>query len=200
MKKTQMGDNMKLIKTLLSVIAGGLLSSQAMAHVHKMDSNLRPSISLGYEQAKLPGFGDLKGANAKFQFETAFPVGFMVSTTAMRDEWVKPKPKYKKSKKDTSKSHKSQIEYYSLMAGPTVRLSHILSVYALAGVSHTHLDVKNVPASAKNRPNRFAYSAGITADVTSNLVFNAGYEGSKISIAGKDHNLNALVAGVGYRF
>lgn len=191
---------MKLNKTLLSVIAGGLISSQAMAYDHKMDSRLRPSISFGYEQAKVHGFGDLKGANVKFQFETDFPLGLMVSASAMRDEWEKPNPKNKKSKNDIRDSHKSQIEYYSVMAGPTARLNHILSVYALAGVSHTHLDVKNVPASGKNRSNRFAYSAGITADVTSNLVVNAGYEGSKISFAGKDHNLSALVAGVGYRF
>jgi len=194
---------MRFAKTTLALLALSVITNQAFAkEIKEYDFKFNPSVSLGYEQANVKGLGHLKGPNLKFQINSDYPFGAMVSATALRDKWdSKQFSGGKKKENESSGNNKTNVEYYSLMAGPTVRINEKARLYALAGISSSRFKNAGKVNEVKNRKNgRFTYGAGITTTFNDHLVVTAGYEGSKINVGGKDKFLNAAVANIGYQF
>lgn len=193
---------MSLNKGLICIITAIACSSSVMAKEASHPKELiRPEIFMGYEQAKLKDFGTLRGPNISFHLSTDYPVGIMGSLTAMKNDWDVNDIYSRTNKSDKPKPLKSNAEYYSAMIGPTTRLNDVVSVYALAGISHTKVKlVKEGVSESAGSSNQFAWSAGVMANLTDNLSVKAGYEGSKANFNGKSHPVNAFVVNIGYRF
>jgi len=194
---------MRFSKTAFVLLALSAITGQAFAKdIKKYDFKFNPSVSLGYEQANVKGLGHLKGPNVKLQMNSDYPFGAMVSATALKDKWdLKQNSGGKKRDNVSNGNHKTNVEYYSLMAGPTIRLNEKASLYALAGYSYSRFKNAGKVNAVKNRKKgRFAYGAGITTTFNDHLVVTAGYEGSKINVGGKDKFLNAAVVNIGYQF
>ncbi|MBK0099603.1 outer membrane beta-barrel protein [Erwinia sp. S63] len=189
-------------KAITLALAALFLSSAALAKSPDTSHDLfNPSLYLGYEHAKIKDYGNLHGPNFSFHLETDYPVGLMGSLTAMKNDWDRHDRNGKPDQFGHTPPPKSNAEYYSAMIGPTTKLNKVVSLYALAGVSHTRVKlVKDGAIKSSASSNQFAWGAGILAHLTDNLALKVGYEGSKASFNGKDHPLSGLVANLGYRF
>lgn len=194
---------MRFAKTAFAILVLSATTNMAFAkEVKQYDLKFRPSLSMGYEQGHVNGIGSLKGPNLKLQLNSDYPFGAMFSATALRDKWdTKQFSGGKKKGNEGSENNKTKVEYYSLMAGPTIRINEKANLYALAGISGSRFKNNGKVNEVKNRKNgRFAYGAGLTATFYDNLVVTAGFEGSRINVKGKDEFLNAAVANIGYQF
>ena len=192
---------MNIKKTGLAILLLSVTLGQAMASpVKEYDFKFRPSVSLGYEQAHVKGMGNLKGVNAKVQFNSDYPLGFMASASYMKDQWDTNKLLHRKSGSDKENGKESKAQYYSVMAGPTIRINEMARLYALAGMSRSDIKPEGNSGAGKDIHNRFAYGAGITVNVTDQLILTAGYEGSQVKVAGKNKSLNGAVVNIGYQF
>jgi len=196
-------------KMLLSLLSFTLMCTAAMAR----DPHERPTMSLGYQQARIKDFGDIHGGNFRFQFENAERWGVMGSLTAMKnnwdDEYTVCRQADTKCRDDYKIKHAmdKKAEYYSLQAGPTYRVSDNISVFALAGLSHSSVitnekdDPQQSPMTGnQHSSNQYAYSSGVTLNATDNLALTAGYEGARASYDGKKHGVRSVFMDVGYRF
>ncbi|MGK3113630.1 Ail/Lom family outer membrane beta-barrel protein [Candidatus Pantoea formicae] len=193
---------MSLTRRLTFTLALLTLSSAGFAKdINHPEDLLRPSLFLGYEQGKLKDFGTLRGPNFNFHLETDYPVGLMGSLTAMKNDWDYHDRNSSTPKSGETKPPKRNAEYYSAMIGPTTRVNDVVSLYALAGISHTRVKlIENGTVDSTTSSNAFAWSAGVLANVTKNLLLKVGYEGSAAAFNGKKHPLNAFMIDVGYRF
>lgn len=197
-------------KSLSGLAIAMITCSVTMAY----GSHERPTMSLGYEQGHIRGFGELKGGNFRFQYENGKPWGVMGSLTAMKsnwqDEFTSCRQVDKSCRENYRKDHAldKKAEYYSVMAGPTYRLTDNLSVFALGGISHSRVEFPArgvTPVSPSDNPhgqssNQYAYSTGITLNPADNLALTAGYEGSRASFDDKKHPVKSVFLDVGYRF
>jgi len=204
------GVQMLFRKSLSGLAIAVITCSATMAY----GSQERPTMSLGYEQGHIRDFGDVRGGNFRFQYENAKPRGVMGSLTAMKNSWQDELSSCRQADKTCRESYRkkhnldSKAEYYSVMAGPTYRLSENLSVFALGGISHSRVEfparsVKPVSASDNTHgqsSSQYAYSTGITLNPADNLALTAGYEGSRASFDDKKHQLKSGFMDVGYRF
>jgi len=175
---------------ILAVLTISLMCTNAMAR----DTQERSTISLGYQYGKIKDFGEMQGANVKFQYETQTPWGLMGSMTLMKKDWDnynrtfksihnsrednrnrKFKPTFN-SREDKISDHYRLIKkepirnalYFSALAGPTYRISNNLSLFALGGVSHTVVDKPLVQGS---RPNSFKKNG---SESSSQFAYSAG--------------------------
>lgn len=192
---------MKIKKTGLFLVLFSAAASQASASpVKEYDFKFKPSLSIGYEQAHVNGMGNLKGVNAKVQLNSDYPFGFMASASYLKDQWETNKMLHRKTDGDKSSSKQSKAQYYSLMAGPTIKINEMTHLYGLAGMSRSYIKPDGNSGAGKDIHNHFAYGAGITANLTDQLVLTAGYEGSQVKVAGKNKRLDGGVINVGYQF
>ena len=193
---------MSSIRNIALSLAAITFSSAVFATEIKASKDLlKPGLFLGYEQGKLKDFGSLRGPSFSFHLETDYPVGIMGSLTAMKNDWDYHDQNSSTSKSGEQKPPKRNAEYYSAMIGPTTRLNDIISLYALAGVSHTRVKlVEGGVVDSSTSSNEFAWSAGIMAKLTDNLALRVGYEGSKATFNEKKHPMDAFVINLGYRF
>jgi len=197
-------------KSLTGLAIAIITCSAAMAH----GSHERPTMSLGYEQGHISDFGRIRGGNFRFQYENAKPWGMMGSLTAMKNNWQDEFTSCKKVDKDCRENYRKdhafdkKAEYYSIMAGPTYRLTENLSVFALGGISLSRVEFPArivMPVSASHDPHgqsssQYAYSTGITLNPADNLALTAGYEGSRTRFDDKKHPVESVFMDVGYRF
>lgn len=188
---------------LASITSGAAIASPVDYNVNAN----RTTISMGYSQGELRDFGSLYGGNLTVQYEPDLPVGIMGSVTALRSDLDVITNGIRKHKGSSSTKPGNSAEYYSAMFGPTLRLNESISIYALAGISHSKIDKtsaanlsSNKTSSASYNTNRFAYGFGMTANITDNLSLNMGYEGSRVRFDEKLHPINAVMLSVGYRF
>jgi len=195
---------MNIKKTGLIAGLGLALFSSSIAQAsasEKKEYNyqFKTAISPGYERASVKGIGSIQGPNLKIKSESDFPFGFMLSASYLKDHWnLNKKMGWQKDNQDEEK--KSKAEYYSVMVGPTIKINEMASLYALAGISHSKFNEDANAARGKKKPNHLAYSAGIATTLFDHLELSAGYEGSKVNVAGKDKQLNAGVVNIGYAF
>ncbi|MBB1228197.1 outer membrane beta-barrel protein [Pantoea agglomerans] len=197
-------------KASMALLATTILCTNAMAE----DTDVRPTMSFGYQRGHIKDFGEIQGGNFRFQYETSSPWGFMGSVSVMKKNWQDADTECRRSnaqcKEDYNAKHRldRQAEYYSALIGPTYRISEKLSVFALGGISHTKVDnplifddrnnsqMKNGSTSS----NQFAYSTGLTFDATKNLALTVGFEGSQAAFASKKHKMTSVFVNAGYRF
>jgi len=204
---------MLLKKILPALTTTVMICSTAMASEY----TAHPTITLGYQQGRLKDFGQLRGGNVKFQYETTSPWGVMGSLTAMKKDWendITPTSSRRKRERkngDPVKHDNKAIrnaEYFSAMVGPTYRLSKEVSLFALGGVSHTKVDKPLISGSQPNSlkkngsesSNKFAYSAGVTVNPVEKVAVSVGYEGSRVMFNEKEHIMNSVFMNMGASF
>ncbi|KAJ9430415.1 Ail/Lom family outer membrane beta-barrel protein [Pantoea sp. YR343] len=188
---------------LAFMTSGSVFSSPVNPNINATKTTL----SMGYSQGELRDFGSLYGGNITVQFEPDFPVGIIGSVTALRSDLDAIAERMKKHHGSSPKKLAESAEYYSAMFGPTLRLNETISIYALAGISHSKVDNNSFTDSnsdkappATSDSNRFAYGIGMTANVTDHLNLSIGYEGSRVRFDEESHPINTVMLSAGYRF
>lgn len=201
---------MLLRKASLALLTTMILCTNAMAE----DSDVRPTMSFGYQRGHINDFGEIQGGNFRFQYEASSPWSFMGTVSVMKKDWRNADTECRKNNKQCRDNYNAKhqldrnAEYYSALMGPTYRISDKLSVFALAGISHTKVDnplkydvfSRMSSRSGSSSSNQFAYSTGLTFDATRNLALTAGFEGSQAAFASKKHDVKSAVINAGYRF
>lgn len=176
---------------LLSVI-GFLIIPAVRAENH--------SLSLGYAQSRIEHFKNVRGVNLKYRYETESPVGLIASFS-----WQSGKNDQSGELSEETSWHSNvKARYWSLLAGPGLRVNKFVSLYALAGVGTVKVNMKDHISdidyqeefSDSQRHSGFAWGTGVQFNPMDNVVIDLGYEGSKID----DVKINGFNLGVGYRF
>ncbi|MCC8458950.1 Ail/Lom family outer membrane beta-barrel protein [Photorhabdus aegyptia] len=156
--------------------------------------------SIGYAYVKPQDVSALNGATLSYRYELDDQWGLLSSFTFAKGD-----------EKETTKNYhsKSDIKYYSLMAGPTYRINDYVSLYGQLGLSRinakssTHFSTGDTEKDEASK-NTLGWGAGFIINPTTNTSITAGYEGSRFSIKDgneKDHlSTNGFNITVGYRF
>lgn len=155
-------------------------------------ANAAQTVSLGYAQAKVDAFEDLKGITAKYHYQGSDALGIIGSFTYLSAKQTEYYP-------GSSNDH-YKFKYYSLMAGPSYRFNDVVSIYGLAGIGYGKSSWEEGDArfrsSGSESKSSFAYGFGVQIAPAENWVIDAGYEGTKIY----DTRADGFNIGVGYRF
>lgn len=86
-----------------------------------------------------------------------------------------------------------ELDYYSIMVGPTLRANEYFSVYGMLGLSH---GVSRVGVYTDS-DTALGYGFGLQIDVTPKITIDASYEMTEFS---GDVKVNTWSIGAGYRF
>ena len=158
------------------------------------------SLSLGYAQSRIEHFKDIRGVNLKYRYEAETPVGLVASFS-----WQSGKHDESGGLPGGASWHSNvKAKYWSLLAGPSLRVNEFVSLYALAGAGTARVDVKERIRMADYREEfsgsqsrtGFAWGIGVQFNPAENVVIDVGYEGSKIDAM----KVNGFNLGIGYRF
>ncbi|ECE4625753.1 outer membrane beta-barrel protein [Salmonella enterica] len=181
------------------VLSSLLLSAAGLATVPVAQADTH-SVSVGYAQSRIEHFKDIRGVNLKYRYEAQTPLGLMASFS-----WQSGK-RGESGGIPVGMSWRDDVKatYWSLMAGPAVRVNELVSLYVLAGAGTGRAEVKehismpgyNGRFTGSERRTGFAWGAGVQFNPVENVVIDLGYEGSKVGAA----KLNGVNVGVGYRF
>ncbi|WP_350304959.1 Ail/Lom family outer membrane beta-barrel protein [Photorhabdus viridis] len=153
------------------------------------------TISGGYAQSHVKVDGvkiddDLKGFNLKYRYELDDNWGVISSLTSTYlgyDHYVGGR-----------KVADSEMDYFSLMAGPTYRFNEYVSVYGMVGAAHGKVKVSDYVGSKSGSDSKTSvgYGLGLQFNPMPNWTIDTSYEYSKLD----DLKIGTWVVGVGYRF
>jgi len=182
---------------LRKVVIGCLLSSCAVISANAVADN--HTISLGYAQSKVQDFKNIRGVNAQYRYEWDSPLSVIGSFTYMKGD-----DSYSLRENDSGYDGKTDVKYYSLLAGPAYRINDYISFYALAGLAHTKVEDKTTyltQYSEEYNSNKtsFAYGVGVAINPVENIAVNIGYEGTRVKYE-ENVSVNGFNISVGYRF
>ncbi|MDK9358015.1 Ail/Lom family outer membrane beta-barrel protein [Lelliottia sp. V106_10] len=194
---------MSMKHTVLTAVLLSALSTSAAVQAEN-------SITAGYAQSHVEGFGTTNGMNLKYRYEWNSPLSVITSFTFMTDS---ESSSYYVDRDKIDRHVK--VKYYSLAAGPAWRFNEIVSVYALLGASYNkvdynynwknyqgpgeYVDMGNI-GSGSHDSTSLVYGAGVQISPLDNFVIDVGYEGSKLDDGANDHAVNGFNIGIGYRF
>ncbi|MBS9425050.1 Ail/Lom family outer membrane beta-barrel protein [Photorhabdus caribbeanensis] len=172
-----------------SVVAAGL---SVFAFAANADEH---TISGGYAQSHMK-FGDdkvddhPKGLNLKYRYELDNNWGVISSFTYtyLGYEFYS----------GGRKVAKADIDYYSLMAGPTYRFNDYVSAYGMVGAARGKVKVSDFvhSESESNSKTSIGYGLGLQFNPMPNWTIDTSYEYSKLG----ETKVGTWVVGVGYRF
>ncbi|HFP3680377.1 TPA: Ail/Lom family outer membrane beta-barrel protein, partial [Escherichia coli] len=100
-------------------------------------SEHQSTLSAGYLQSHtdMPGSDDLKGINVKYRYEFTDTLGLITSFS-----YADAEDKQKMHYSDTRRHEDSvRNRWFSVMAGPSVRVNEWFSAYAMAGVAYSRV-------------------------------------------------------------
>lgn len=184
-----MNINKKLLALSVVLVAmGGCALAQADTH----------TISLGYASAKAKGLNNVRGATAKYHYQTNDSLGFIGSLTYMGSGNKEDSYNYNGHVYED----KWKVNYYSLLAGPSYRVNEYISFYGLVGIGMgknqwvSNNKTTGNKVSETLRASAFGYGAGVQIAPAANWTVDVGYEGATF----KDAKLNGFNIGLGYRF
>lgn len=182
---------MKKIALAVIGVSALLGTSSALADNH--------TVSLGYAQAKVQGFKNIRGVNAQYRYEWDSPVSVIGSLTYMKGD-----ESYSLRENDSGYDGKTDLKYYSLLAGPAYRINDYVSLYAVAGLAHTKVKDKTTyltQYTEEDNSNKtsFAYGAGIAVNPVENMSVSVAYEGTRVKY-NDNVSINGFNVTVGYRF
>ncbi|MEI2264963.1 Ail/Lom family outer membrane beta-barrel protein [Erwinia sp. CGal63] len=187
---------MKLKITAMALLCSGLfVSAGALADNH--------TLSVGYAQSKVEDFKNIRGVNVQYRYEWDSPVSVIGSFTYMKGDDSYSEQVEEFGEIDGYKG-KTDVKYYSLMAGPAYRINDYVSLYALAGMAHTKVDDKTTylpdyTEEYSDSKTSFAWGAGVAINPTDYLSVNIGYEGTRVKY-NENVAVNGFNIGLGYRF
>lgn len=186
--------NKKLLSALFII---GLSSA---SYVNASD-NLqfdKVTLSAGYAQMKIEHLNPMHGASFSFRQELNQQLGIIATVTYAQNEYDLDSP-IQKVLTDIN------TRYYSVMAGPTLRLNDFISVYGVAGVSQ--IKFKNIDTSTFSKTqikkNAFSWGAGLTINPIEMLSISVGYENSRYKMNELEDNkliMDGFITNIGYRF
>ncbi|WP_194846311.1 Ail/Lom family outer membrane beta-barrel protein [Escherichia coli] len=175
-------------------------------------SEHQSTLSAGYLHAStnVPGSDDLNGINVKYRYEFTDTLGLVTSFSYANAE-------------DEQKTHYSDIRWhedsvrnrwFSVMAGPSVRVNEWFSAYAMAGVAYSRVstfsgdylrvtdnkekthDVLTGSDDGRHSNTSLAWGAGVQFNPTESVAIDIAYEGS----GSGDWRTDGFIVGVGYKF
>ncbi|MCP1437313.1 putative virulence related protein PagC [Erwinia persicina] len=187
---------MKVKITALALVCSGLLvSTGVLADSH--------TLSVGYAQSKVEDFKNIRGVNVQYRYEWDSPVSIIGSFSYMKGD-DSYSERVEAFDDISGYDGKTDVKYYSFMAGPAWRINDYVSLYALAGMAHTKVEDKTTYLSAYSEEDNasktsFAYGAGVAINPTDYLSVNIGYEGTRVKF-NDNVAINGFNIGLGYRF
>ncbi|TXQ60275.1 Ail/Lom family outer membrane beta-barrel protein, partial [Escherichia coli] len=157
-------------------------------------SEQQATLSAGYLHAltNTTGSDDLNGINVKYRYEFTDTLGLITSFSYANAEGEQ------KTHYNDTRWHEDSVRnrWFSVMAGPSVRVNEWFSAYALAGVSYARVSSfagdyvtltsdegkkqEHLTRSDSGRRSHTAltYSAGVQINPTENIVVDLAYEAS----------------------
>ncbi len=149
------------------------------------------TISGGYAQShvkfngeKIDGNPKGKGFNLKYRYELDNNFGVISSLTYTHKGF-----------------DKSDVNYYSLMAGPTYRFNEYVSIYGMVGAARGEFEVPVLNGSYTEGKSSVSYGLGLQFNPMPNWTIDTSYEYAKFNDARLgDLKVGTWVVGVGYRF
>lgn len=154
------------------------------------------TLSVGYAQSQAKYDGEKlndepRGINVKYRYELDNNWGVIGSLTYTGRETVWTAP---------GERLKLDLDYYSLMAGPTYRFNEYVSAYALVGVAYGNAKAEYQSSSIYARDEEdktgVAGGVGLQFNITPNFAVDASYEYTKLS----EFKVHTWALGFGYRF
>ncbi len=175
-------------------------------------SEHQSTLSAGYLHArtKAPGSDALTGINVKYRHEFTDTLGLITSFSyaGAEDE--------QKTHYSDTRWHEDSVRnrWFSVMAGPSVRVNEWFSAYAMAGMAYSRVstfsgDYLRVTDNTRethdeltgsddgHRSNTsLAWGAGVQFNPTESVAVDVAYEGS----GSGDWRTDGFIVGVGYKF
>lgn len=178
------------MKRKIFISASVLAISTLSFNAHALLDN---TLSLGYAQSQIKVNGEKiddnpKGVNIKYNHEFDNDWGVIGSLTYSKLTYNY----YNYWRKVGS----TEINYFSLTAGPSYRFNDYFSAYGLIGFGHLYQESKYYNNYEEYDKNSTAYGLGFQVNPLPNLAIDASYEYSKLN----DAKFSTWVLGVGYRF
>ncbi len=190
----------------LDFFKGQISGAPAWASEHQS------TLSAGYLHARtnVPGSDDLNGINVKYRYEFTDTLGLVTSFSYAGD-----KNRQLTHYSDT-RWHEDSVRnrWFSVMAGPSVRVNEWFSAYAMAGVAYSRVstfsgdylrvtdnkgkthDVLTGSDDGRHSNTSLAWGAGVQFNPTESVAIDIAYEGS----GSGDWRTDGFIVGVGYKF
>ncbi|MBE7930393.1 Ail/Lom family outer membrane beta-barrel protein [Escherichia coli] len=196
----------KCYTAMLCALAALFLGGMAMA------SGPQTTLSAGWLHARtqVSESDNLNGINVKYRYEFTDSVGLVSSFSYANVQHIK------NQRHDADRWHEDSLRHrgFSVMAGPSLRMTEWFSAYVLAGVSYARessfagdyvtlmsdegkkQDHLTDSASGHRSHTSLAYGMGIQINPAENIAIDMAYE-----TAGRgDWRTDAFIVGIGYRF
>ncbi|EFT2881688.1 Ail/Lom family outer membrane beta-barrel protein [Escherichia coli] len=158
----------------------------------------------------VPGSDELNGINVKYRYEFTDTLGMVTSFSYAGD-----KNRQLTHYSDT-RWHEDSVRnrWFSVMAGPSVRVNEWFSAYAMAGVAYSRVstfsgdylrvtdnkgkthDVLTGSDDGRYSNTSLAWGAGVQFNPTESVAIDIAYEGS----GSGDWRTDGFIVGVGYKF
>ncbi|WP_193126132.1 Ail/Lom family outer membrane beta-barrel protein [Escherichia coli] len=192
--------------------AGYLHVSYTHLDVYKRQAEHQSTLSAGYLQTHtdMPGSDNLNGINVKYRYEFTDTLG-LITSFSYADAEDEQKTHY-----SDTRWHEDSVRnrWFSVMAGPSVRVNEWFSAYAIAGVAYSRVstfsgdylrvtdnkgkthDVLTGSDDGRHSNTSLAWGAGVQFNPTESVAIDIAYEGS----GSGDWRTDAFIVGIGYRF
>ncbi|EEW1801512.1 Ail/Lom family protein [Escherichia coli] len=158
----------------------------------------------------MPGSDNLNGINVKYRYEFTDTLGLVTSFS-----YANAKDEQKTHYSDT-RWHEDSVRnrWFSMMAGPSVRVNEWFSAYAMAGMAYSRIstfsgdylrvtdnkgkthDVLTGSDDDRHSNTSLAWGAGVQFNPTESVAIDIAYEGS----GSGDWRTDGFIVGVGYKF
>ncbi|RCP64047.1 Ail/Lom family outer membrane beta-barrel protein [Escherichia coli] len=170
------------------------------------------TLSAGYLHARsgMSGSDDSAGFNVKYRYELTDTLGMVTSFSYAGDR------NCQLTRYSDTHWHEDSVRnrWFSVMAGPSVRVNEWFSAYAMAGVSYSRVstfsgdylrvtdnkgkthDVLTGSDDGRHSNTSLAWGAGVQFNPTESVAIDIAYEGS----GSGDWRTDGFIVGVGYKF
>lgn len=175
-------------------------------------SEHQSTLSAGYLHAStnVPGSDDLNGINVKYRYEFTDTLGLVTSFSYAGDK------NRQLTRYSDTRWHEDSVRnrWFSVMAGPSVRVNEWFSAYAMAGMAYSRVstfsgdylrvtdnkgkthDVLTGSDDGRHSNTSLAWGAGVQFNPTESVAIDIAYEGS----GSGDWRTDGFIVGVGYKF
>lgn len=175
-------------------------------------SEHQSTLSAGYLHARtnVPGSDDLNGINVKYRYEFTDTLGLVTSFSYAGDK------NRQLTRYSDTRWHEDSVRnrWFSVMAGPSVRVNEWFSAYAMAGMAYSSVstfsgdylrvtdnkgkthDVLTGSDDGRHSNTSLAWGAGVQFNPTESVAIDIAYEGS----GSGDWRTDGFIVGVGYKF
>lgn len=163
-----------------------------------------------HASTNVSGSDDLNGINVKYRYEFTDTLGMVTSFSYAGDK------NRQLTRYSDTRWHEDSVRnrWFSVMAGPSVRVNEWFSAYAMAGVAYSRVstfsgdylrvtdnkgkthDVLTGSDDGRHSNTSLAWGAGVQFNPTESVAIDIAYEGS----GSGDWRTDGFIVGVGYKF